>query len=252
MSTYRTAERSTQSKRNGFLLRQSATVPRPPVHPVNITAVIGQIATTGSLIIEWPRDIEADDLAILVHETSGNSETIGAPTGFTAFPGSPVVDLATAGGSKLSVFWKWATGNDADVVTPGVADHSVARLYALRGVRRDVDPGRAITTATKTTASTSITFPSIDTVAHNSRIAYIVGYSADVAMSFSGFTNANLTTLFLSGSAVTTNGNGGGFMMQLGVLAEPGATGTATATWSTSTTNTMMVLALEPSVALPA
>jgi hypothetical protein len=165
------------------------------------------------------------------------------------------VDVADITGSKLSVFWKFAESSaEANVSTTGVADHSLARIYVLRGVRPSIAPGRAITTDTKTPASPNITWPSIDSLAHNSRIVYIATRPDDSSATnvFSFFTNTNLTELAAGGEAGTVSGNGGGFAFYVGTKATPGSTGTATANLSVSVTNAMMVLALEPTNELPA
>jgi hypothetical protein len=255
MSTFRTADRSSEIKINGLRLRKSATVPPVPSRP-SFEGVGAQVAgTTGSISVAWPATALAGDLGILVHETSGGSASVSAPSGWQAFTGSPVVDVADANGSKLSVFWKFAASNaEANVTVAGVADHSLARIYVLRGVRPSISPGNAITTDVKTTASPSITWPSINTLAHNSRVVYIASRPDDSSATnvFTFFANANLTNLAAAGEAGTTNGNGGGFAVFLGTKATPGATGTSTANLSASVTNAMMVLALEPTVELPA
>jgi hypothetical protein len=205
--------------------------------------------------VVWPTLAVAGDLGILVHATSGGSASISAPSGWAAFTGSPVVDIADATGSKLSVFWRFAKSNaEANVTTTGVADHSLARIYAFRGVRPSLAPGRAITTDTKLVASPSITWPSISTLAHNSRILYIASRPDDSAATnvFTFFTNTNLVNIAALGEAGTTNGNGGGWGVFWGAKELPGSAGTATANLSASVTNAMMVLGLEPTVELPA
>ena len=255
MSTFRTADRSTAIKVNGLRLRRSATVPPIPVRPAFVAAGTAVTATTASLSVAWPALASAGDLGILVHQTSGGSASISAPSGWAAFTGSPVVDVADATGSKLSVFWKFAESNaEANVTTTGVADHSLARIYVLSGVRPSIAPGRAITTDTKTSASASITWPSINTLAHNSRVVYIASRPDDSSATnvFTFFTNADLTETAAAGEAGTVSGNGGGFALFIGTKATPGNTGTATANLSASVTNAMMVLALEPTNELPA
>jgi hypothetical protein len=166
-----------------------------------------------------------------------------------------VVDVADATGSKLSVFWKFAESNsEANVTTTGVADHSFARIHVIGGVRPSIAPGRAITTATKTPASPNITWPSIESLAHNSRIIYIASRPDDSAATnvFTFFANPGLTDIFAAGEAGTVNGNGGGFAVFMGTKTTPGSTGSATANLSVSVTNGMMVLGLEPTVELPA
>jgi len=253
MSTFRTADRSNQLKINGLRLRKSGTVPPTP-EAVSFVAAGSTIAgTTGALSIPWPALTIAGDLGILVHITSGGSASISTPSGWAAFTGSPVVDVADANGSKLSVFWRVAQSNaEANVTTTGVADHSLARIYVFRGVRPSIAPGRAVTTDTKVTASPNITWPSINSLSHNGRILYIASRPDDSAATnvFTFFANANLINIAALGEAGTANGNGGGWGVFLGTKATPGATGTATANLSVSVTNAMMVLELEPTVEL--
>ena len=254
MSTFRTADRSGQLKVNGLRLRRSGTVPPTPSAPSFVAAGTAIAGTTGALTVVWPTLAIAGDLGILVHKTSGGSASISAPSGWAAFTGSPVVDIADATGSKLSVFWRFAQSNaEANVTTTGVADHSLARIYVFRGIRPSIAPGRAITTDTKVVASPNITWPSISTLAHNSRVLYIASRPDDSAATnvFTFFTNANLINTAALGEAGTTNGNGGGWGVFWGTKETPGAAGTATANLSVSVTNSMMVLGLEPTVELP-
>jgi hypothetical protein len=124
----------------------------------------------------------------------------------------------------------------------------------MSGVRPSIAPGRAVTTDTKTSASANITWPSIETLAHNSRVVYIASRPDDSSSTsvFTFFTNASLTETAAAGEAGTVSGNGGGFALFVGTKATPGSTGTATANLSASVTNAMMVLALEPTNELPA
>jgi hypothetical protein len=155
----------------------------------------------------------------------------------------------------MQVFWqRISTASPANVTVPAASDHIVAGIYIFRNARVSEDPGRAITTATKTTASPNISWPSIDVLAHNSMVLYIASRPDDLTYTtfFQFFANPSLTGVAACGEAGTTSGNGGGYGVFRGVKAEPGATGTATANLSAIVTNAMMVLALEPSVALQA
>jgi hypothetical protein len=212
-----------------------------------------EASTTSALSVPWPAAASIGDLGIIVHETSGGSGDVAAPSGWAAFTGSPVTSVADATGTKLSVFWKVAISSDeANVSLGGVADHSVARLYVFRNTRSDIAPGVAITTDAKTIASSTLTFPSIDTLAYNTLVLCIASRSNDAStLSFSTFVNANLGSTSTAGQAGTLSGNGGGFVVFVGTKATPGATGTSTASVASSV-NAMMVLGLEPSVALPA
>jgi hypothetical protein len=191
-------------------------------------------------------------LAILVRETTGNGASI-VLSGWTEFTGSPIVDVASTAGSKLQVFWqRVATPSPANVSIPGATDHSIARIYIFSNARTSIAPGRASTTSTKTTGSPNISWPSIDTVAHNSLVIFVASRPDDNASTtfFQFFANENLTSTAAAGEAGTTSGNGGGFALFYGTKADPGAIGNATANLGAVVTNGMLVFALEPSVAL--
>jgi hypothetical protein len=164
-----------------------------------------------------------------------------------------VIDVASTLGSKLNILYKYAESPTAAAAAlTDAGDHQVARIVAFRNVRTDAVWATA--TDTKTVASTTVTYPSINTLSPNNRLIYVASRPDDSSATtvFSSFTNANLTEISEVGESGTTLGNGGGFVINLGTKASLGATGTSTATMTTSLTNAVFVLALEPSVALAA
>lgn len=254
MPVIRTAERSSAYQTQGFRLRETGVLRQVGAAPQFIavgTASTG--ATTGS--IAWPSRHQKNDLGILVVETTGNDSTISS-SGWSHFTGSPVTDIADATGSKLQVLYRFAESDEESNATfadPG--DHFIGRIFTFRGLRLDVTPGRVYATDTKTTASTSLTWPAINVVSPNSLVLCIASRPDDpgtTAAVFSAFTNANLTSLAEAGESVTLTGNGGGFVLNYGTKATVGDTGTSTGTIAVSITNALMTLALEPSLALPA
>lgn len=253
MPIIRTAERSAETRINGFRLRPRGLLRQPGAAPEFIA--VGTATTgTGGISPAWPARHQAGDLAILVVETSGADATV-APSGWTHVAGSPVVDIADATGSKLQVLWRFAASDQesaATVADPG--DHATGRIFTFRGVRRDVVPGRAYATDTKTTAGTSVTWPAITTIAPNSLVLCIASRADDTSGTtvFSAFANANLTSLAEAGEAGSVSGDGGGFALNYGTRAAIGNIGTSTGTMNVSTTNALITLALEPSLALPA
>lgn len=253
MPIIRTAERSTETRINGFRLRPRGLLRQPGAAPEFIAAGLAVTSTTtGSPA--WPTRHQAGDLAILVVETSGADATI-APSGWSHVAGSPVVDVADATGSKLQVLWRFATSDqeaNASIADPG--DHITSRIFTFRGVRRDVAPGRAYATDTKTTASGIVTWPAISTIAPNSLVLCIASRADDTAGTtvFSAFSNANLTNLAEAGEAGSVSGDGGGFVLNYGTRAVIGNIGTSSGTMTVSSTNALITLALEPSLALPA
>jgi hypothetical protein len=202
--------------------------------------------------VGWATATKVGDLGILVIESSGADATATA-SGWTHFPGSPVVDIADATGSKLNVLWKFAESNaPASASVADVGDHTVSRMAVFRNV--STTPGRITATDTKTTASTTVTWPSITTPSPNNMVVFAASRPDDSASTavFSAFTAAGLTGPTEAGEAGTATGDGGGLVICYGTRAAMGSIGTSTATSSVSTTNAVFVLALEPSVALPA
>lgn len=248
MSIIRTLDRSTEHEVNNFKLRPSGVLKAWPATPL----YVGAGSATTSTTVAWPADAVTKDLGILVVECSG-ADTAASASGWTHFTGSPVVDVADATGSKLSVMWKFAENNSpASASVTGPTDHLVSRMVVFRNV--SVVPGRVTATDTKTTASTTVTWPSITTASPNNMVVFAASRPDDSSSTttFSAFTAAGLTSPTEAGEAGTTSGNGGGFVICYGTRAAIGSIGTSTATSSVSTTNALLVVALEPTVALPA
>jgi hypothetical protein len=216
-------------------------------------AVGTAVASTGASVnVSWPTHL-ADDIGLLIIETSGDSATLTPPSGWDAIPGTPVTDVATTAGSKLHVWWKRATSaSEVDVATGTATDHIIARLYTFRGCITTGNPWNVTTTGTKTTASSTATVPALVTTLDDTLITMIVGRPNDNSSTthFGVPVNSNLTGLAEAGEAGTANGNGGGFVVSYGVESTPSNTGTSTLTKSASTTDTYVVLALKATTEL--
>lgn len=253
MPIIRTAERSTEQQVTGFRLREAGVFKQPPDAPIFIS-VGTAVTSTAAVTVAWPTRHQAGDLGILVLEASGGDSTI-TPSGWQHIGGSPVVDVADATGSKLSVLWKFAASDQEanfSIADPG--DHILARVYVFRNVRTDVSPGRASATDTKTTASGIVTWPAISTVAPNSLVICVASRPDDSSSSavFGAFSNANLSSLGEAGESGSASGDGGGFVLNYGISASVQNIGTSTGTMTVSVTNALITFALEPRLALPA
>jgi hypothetical protein len=217
----------------------------------NFQAVGTPAVSINATSVQWPAHL-ADDIGILVIETSGNGTTLNivTPSNWAAVPGSPVTDLATTAGSKLQVWWKRASSSSEGAVSiPDSGDHQIARIYTFRNCIATGDPWDVTTTGNKTTASTTATVPAVETTVDDTLIVMIVGRPNDNASTthFGVPVNSNLTDLADRGEAGTNTGNGGGFVLTTGVKAAAGNTGTSTLTKIASTTDTYMVIALKGS-----
>lgn len=213
-------------------------------------AIGNQSAGAASVAVAWPAHA-VDDLGIMVIETGGEGTTLAVPSGWTAVTGSPVTDVATTAGSKLQVWYKFATSAaEANVNTGDSGDHQVARIVTFRGVNKTTPFDVTPVTATKTTASTTVTWNTITTATDNALIVLLATRPDDSTSvtAFSNPVNANLTTLTERGEAGTNAGHGGGFVVVTGTKATAGAVGTTTCT-GPNTTNAEMVIALRPAPA---
>ena len=212
----------------------------------NGTAVSG----AGSLTVVWPAHT-AGNIGLLVIETGGEGTTLSitAPTGWAEVTGSPVTDVATTAGSKLQVFWKRAASSaEGNVTVPDSGDHQLARIVTFNGCAPTGNPWNVVTTATKTTASTTVTFPSVTTTV-DEVLCVLIATRANDSASTTAFGLPGAMTSSLANrsksEAGTTSGHGGGFVVFVGEKATAGATGTSSTTCPSST-NAMMVIGLRP------
>lgn len=216
-------------------------------------AIGNQSAGAASVAVAWPAHVTGD-LGILVIETGGEGTTLTPPSPWQSVTGSPRTDLATTAGSKLQVWWKFATsGAEANVNTGDSGDHQVARIITFRGVDPTTPFDVTSVTDAKTTASTTVTWPTITTATDNALVVLIATRPNDATSvtTFSNPVNANLTDLLERGEAGTNAGHGGGFVIVTGTKATAGAVGTTTMTSGTSTTNAEFVIALREEVLAP-
>lgn len=246
MPILRTRDRSAESQYNNFKLRPVSVLDAWPSTPSYIS--VTGTATTGTASVGWPSAALPGDFALLVYETSGDV-TPNPPSDWIQI-GSPVVDVADATGSTLTVFYRLAPADLPATSFPADTDHKVASIAVFRGV--SLTPF-TFATATKTTPSTSLTFPDLTLPSFNNRVVFIATRPDDTASaSFSNLTNSNLTSIAERRDFGTANGNGGGHCIYTGLASNPGPIGTSDITMANSVTNACMVLALEPSLAYPA
>lgn len=253
MSIIRTADRSTSPQASGFKLRETGISGSRPAVPLYINAggIVDNAA--GTISPAWPVHT-VGDLGILVWECSGDGTTI-TPSGWTLMPDAPIVDIADATGSKLNLAYRFAvSSSEANASIGSTGDHAVGRIFTFRNVSTSRVPGADRATGAKTTASTTLTYPSVNTAAPNSLVVGVASRPNDSSSTteYSGYTNANLTSITERAEGGSTLGNGGGIALWTGISAAIQSTGTTTATSVTSFTNAYYVFALSPSLALPA
>lgn len=195
-------------------------------------------STGAALSVAWPTHL-TNDIGVLVIESSGGSAAEGAIAGWTEITGSPAVDVATAAGSKVQVYWKRAaSAAEANVATSIRTDHQLARIYTFRGAYTGGSPWNAVAVVTSASGSTTATAPGKITSNDNILDIAIISRPNDSAATnhFSSPTNASLTSITARGEAGTVDGDGGGFGLWTGIKALAGAISGWTVSKGTSTT----------------
>lgn len=215
----------------------------------NIQDAGSVISGQGSVSISWPTHA-ADDIGILVIETGGEGTTL-TPSGWTHVTGSPLTDVASTSGSKLHVLWKRATSSSEPSVSTGDSgDHQIANIFTVRGCVTTGNPWDVIASSTKTTASTTVTFPTVTTTVADALVV-LIGSRPDDSSSntaFSAVSNGNLTSLAESHESGTVSGHGGGFVVASGVKSAAGSVGSTTMT-GPNVTNATFTIGFKPPTA---
>ena len=200
---------------------------------------------TAALTVGAVASVVVDDLILLFVESA--NQAIATPTGFTQVTSSPVSTgtAGAAGGVRLAVFYRFATGADATTSVADTGDHTTAIKMAFRGVNKTTPFDATPTTGIKTPASTSSSFPTITTATANALIVLASGLDLDAASTTTTGTptNANLTNLTERHDETVTAGAGGGLVVITGLKNTAGATGATTAT-VTSTIQVFLTAAL--------
>lgn len=219
------------------------------------TIAVGNVAAassgTAAVTPALPTPISAGDLLLLVCETA--NEAITTPTGWTIAPSSPqsTGTAAATTATRLSIFYKIATGSDTAPVIADPGDHLIARIMSFTGVDQTT-PFNANAGGVNGTASTAVTVPTLTTTVDNAFILMCASWVTDTATAQgSAYTNAALTGITERMNSSTTSGNGGGFAVASGVKAVAGSVGTSAMTLATSSAAAMIVLALTPAIIPP-
>lgn len=194
--------------------------------------------------------VVADDLILLFVETANQAVTTPTPGGWAHVPSSPQFTgtAATAGGVRLSVFYKWADGADTSQAIVDSGNHNAAIKMAFRGVDKTT-PFNANAGSVQA-ATTAMVWPAVTTTVADSLIVLACAQDTDAASTATSGTptNANLANLTEQHDQAVADGVGGGLVILTGEKATTGATGTTTSTGSTSVTHAYVTLALSPLV----
>ena len=124
-----------------------------------IISVGSSFSGTGVPTATFPGTHGLNDILVLVLQQS-NEANVTAPTGYKQLgPQNGIGAAATAGSTKMSVFWKRDNGSESVPTIPDTGDHTFGFMFAVRGCVTTGDPFRFLGNGFKFTASTSATGP---------------------------------------------------------------------------------------------
>lgn len=204
------------------------------------------VSATGSASISvgFPTVILNDLLFIMVHTSN---VTVNTPSGWTEIGSQATQSIGSAsaaGGVRLAVFWKWATGaQGAQTITTtgaGNANLTAGISMAFRHVNR-VNPFISTANGSQASTSANVTCNGITTVIPNALILWAIAGGRDGnGTLFSNSTaafNANLTNIVKQSDNSTNAQSGGGLANYTSYLLETGSTGNSTAVKSPAWTD---------------
>lgn len=183
----------------------------------------------GTLFPTLPAHL-TDDILVVMCESA--NQAVAVPSGYTEFTNSPQGSgtAAAIGAVRLHAFWKRATSaaETAPTVSAGTQNHTIVRIFGIRGCATSGNPFDA-TAGTTVASASSYTMPSVTTTVPDCLIAYLGGFDQDTA-------TANILSVSSGGSldsavdkvidSFTATGVGGGLGMFYGIKRTAGASGT--------------------------
>lgn len=220
-----------------------ASLPTVPT----VVSVGAEFSSTGVPTATLPGTHAADDILVLCIQQS-NESNYAAPTGYTrAGPQNGIGAAATAGSTKLCLFWKRDNGAESAPTLTDSGDHTYGVMFAVRGCPTTGDPFLIGGQAFKFTASTTGTSDKAKTVMDNCLVVTVFAHAIDSATAQgSSPTNADLTSVTERFDDATTDGTGGGIYIMSGVKETRGPIGASTVTWAASTVDVSTVLIFMP------
>jgi hypothetical protein len=211
---------------------QLKTYMSTPTAP-SVISVGAEFTSTGVPTATLPGTHATDDILVLAIQQS-NEAVYAAPTGYTRIgPSNGIGAAATAGSTKLSLFWKRDGGAESAPTLTDSGDHTYGMMFAVRGCRNTGDPFVIGGMNWKFTTSTAGSGPKSVTFGDNRLVVDIFAGSADNAgAEGSSLTNADLTSLTEQFDNGTTDGTGGFIYVASGVRAVAGTVTNTTVTWA--------------------
>ncbi len=223
-----------------------------PAMPTFVAA--GAVASgTGTISPALPSGLQTNDILLLFLETANQTISISNQNGgtWTQVTGSPQ-GTGTAGGSSatcLTAFWSRYNGSQGAPTTSDSGNHQLGRMIAIRGATTSGNPWDVEAGGVDATSNTSGSIPGTTTTVANTLVVVAIATSlpdASGTANFSGWTNANLSSLTERTDNTVTAGNGGGLGLATGGKATAGAYGATAVTLANAAVKGMMSIALKP------
>jgi hypothetical protein len=178
-----------------------------------------------------PASLSTGDLLLMLVETSDPSVTISS--GWIAAPNTPVTGTTFA--TTLSVYYQWYSGSAPARTVSAASDHTIAQIFALRGLNKSGNPFNFTASTLGNTTSSGV-FPGGTTRVDDSLILIASANSRDTTsvLIYSAWANADLGSVTQRVQNNSSVGDGGGIVLTTGTKATKGAFGDTTATVSVS------------------
>ena len=231
----------------------SSQVSAAPLAPVPTFVASGAIASgTGTIAPALPSGLATGDILLLFVETANQASSVSSANGgtWTQVTGSPqgTGTAAAASATRLTVFWSRYNGTQGAPTLADSGDHQIARMIAIRGAVASGNPWDVVTGGVEATSDTSASVPGATTTVSNTLVVVAIAGSlpdANGTANFSGWTNANLSSLTERTDNTQNVGNGGALGIATGVKATAGAYGNTSATHASAAVKGMISIAIK-------
>lgn len=209
-------------------------------------------AGTGSITPPYPAGTVAGEVCLLVVTSENQAISLTTANGFVQVPtwspqyaGTAAVNPA----SRLAVYWKRTVGSDAAPVVADSGDNTEGQIHCFSGVTTSGNPWDVGAGGNDGAANTTAgNIPGATTTVKGDLVVLInsTSYNGTSQAQFSGWTNANLTTLTERADNSNTAGLGGGHGMATGIMSTIGNYGTTTVTLANTSYQGAISIALKP------
>jgi hypothetical protein len=210
---------------SGAQLVAAAPVPGTWVAPT-IAGVGALAAGTTSATPAIPAGYQDNDIILIVADSS--NELVNTPAGYTALTPYGVGTTGATSAARVSLFWKRASGVEADPALTGTTVHVSSTIVLVRGCPPSQNPiMQEVGGASSIAPGGTMTFGTFDTTVDNALVLNAVSRAAATAGAiYSGVANAALADVTERFDAGTTLGGGIGIFT--GVKAVAGSIGSTT------------------------